>query len=57
VGEFAIAPSEYWQMSPSEIQILIEAKRPKYVGGIHESDLESMYRRRQDLEEQGIKVM
>lgn len=57
MGEFAIAPSEYWQMSPSEIQILIEAKRPKYVGGIHESDLESMYRRRQDLEEQGIKVM
>ena len=50
-------PSEYWMMTPSEVLVLIEAKRPKHVGGIHEDDLERMHKKRAELEAQGIEVM
>lgn len=61
VGHWQIAPSEYWQMTPAAIQVLIESKRPKTVGGIHEDDLEMLIDRRAQLErelgEKGITVV
>lgn len=57
VGHFEMPPSEYWQMTPNEIQILIEAKRPKEVGGIREDELEWMHERRKQLESEGVEVL
>lgn len=50
-------PSEYWGMTPAEVHLLIDSKRPKHVGGIHENDLESMMLRRGELIEKGVKVL
>lgn len=44
-------------MTPKEIFSIIEYKRPKEVGGIHEDDMNNMIRRRKELEAQGIKVI
>ena len=57
VGEFGIAPSEYWQMSPSEAHLIIDAKRPKTIGGIQEDDLDNMMLRRQQLLDDGVKLL
>ena len=57
MGHLKIAPSEFWKMCPSETLILIEANRPKHVGGIHEDELERMHKKRAELEAQGIEVM
>tara|TARA_R110000787_G_scaffold45322_2_gene110515 strand:+ start:876 stop:1067 length:192 start_codon:yes stop_codon:yes gene_type:complete len=57
VGEFQISPSEYWSMTPAEVNSIVEAKRPKVVGGIHEDDFEAMMIRRQKLIDEGVKVL
>ena len=57
VSEFGIAPSEYWKMTPYEISLVLEAKRPKTIGGIHEDDVADMLQRRAELEASGVKVL
>lgn len=57
VSEFGIAPSEYWQMTPAEVALIVDAKRPKHIGGIHENDLADMLQRRQELSEKGVKLL
>jgi len=57
VAEFGIAPSEYWKMTPAEVNLVLESKRPKTIGGIHEDDLADMMQRRAELEQKGIKVL
>lgn len=44
-------------MTPAEINRILESKRPKYIGGVHEDDLDNMLRRRQELESKGVKVL
>ena len=50
-------PSEFWQMTTPEVMLHIEAKIPKSVGGISESELERMHKKRAELEAQGIEVL
>ena len=57
IGEFGLAPSEYWQMTPTEVYLILDSKRPKTVGGIHEDDIASMLNRRQELIDKGVKVL
>jgi len=57
VAEFGVAPSEYWKMTPAEVALILDAKRPKTIGGIHENDLSDMMQRRHELEESGVKVL
>lgn len=52
-----MAPSEYWQASPSELAILLEEKRPKHVGGIHENDIADMLSKRAELEQSGVTLL
>ena len=56
VGEWGIAPSEYWNMTPSEVSLILEAKRPKHVGGLHEDDFYELEEKRMKMEAEG-KVM
>ena len=44
-------------MSPHEMQILIEGKRSKYIGNMHEDEVERLEIRRKELEDQGITVL
>lgn len=44
-------------MTPAEVGLIIEFKRPKFVGGIHEDDIARMDDRRAELEAKGIKVL
>lgn len=44
-------------MTPAEVGLLVEFNRPKFIGGIHEDDIERMDQRRAELEAQGIKVL
>lgn len=57
VSEFGVAPSEYWSMTPSEVFIILESKRPKHIGNIHEDQLEHLRARRAKAEREGIKVL
>lgn len=57
VGGFGISPSEYWGMTPAELNVLIESKRPKELGGIHEDDIAKMLERRAALEALGMEVL
>ena len=57
VGQFNISPSDYWQMTPGEVALILETHRPKVINGIHEDDFDSMLHRRRELEKQGIKVL
>jgi hypothetical protein len=44
VGNYGIAPSEYWRMTPSEVFLLMEAKTPEQrFGNVTESQLESLF--------------
>lgn len=52
-----MTPSQHFETTPYEMQVLIEARRPKVIGGIHEDDLERMEERRQEFEAKGIKVL
>ena len=56
VGEFGIPPSEYWGMTPSEVSLIIEAKRPKHIGSLHEDDFYNLEARRKKMEEDGMKM-
>jgi len=44
-------------MTSQEVMLHIEARIPKHVGGISESELERMHNKRAELEAQGIEVM
>lgn len=57
VSEFGIAPSEYWGMTPAEVQLVIDAKRSKHINGIHEDDIDRMEQRRIELTEKGLNVL
>lgn len=57
VGSYDIVPSEYWRMTPTEVHVILEAKRPKMIGGLHEDDIEILEKRRDKLEAQGIEVI
>lgn len=57
VGQFNIAPSEYWKMTPAEVSIILDANRPTHINGIHEDDYENIMMRRQELMAQGIEVL
>ena len=57
MGQFNISPSDYWQMTPGEVALILETHRPKVINGIHEDDFDSMLHRRRELEKQGIKVL
>lgn len=57
IGEYNVMPSEYWRMTFSEVNLILEAKRPKMIGGVHESEIEKLVERRERLIEQGIEVL
>lgn len=57
VGDFGVSPSEYWNMTPAEVGLIFDSKRPKHTGGIHEDDIADMINRRAELEAQGLKVL
>ena len=44
-------------MTPTEVSIIMEAKRPKRVGGIHEDDIDDMIDRMEKLRRQGVEVI
>jgi len=44
-------------MTPAEVHLIIDSKRPRHIGGIHENDLEDMEMRRDELIKQGHKVL
>jgi hypothetical protein len=52
-----VQASEFWQMTAQEVMMHIEARIPKHVGGISESELERMHKKRAELEAQGIEVL
>ena len=57
VSEFGLAPSEFWEMTPTEVYLIFDAKRPKVINGIHENDLSEMLERRQELIKKGVNVL
>lgn len=57
VGSYGVAPSEYWQMTPAEVNRVIDSNKPTHINGIPEDDLDDMMIRREQLEAQGIKVL
>jgi len=57
VAEFNVSPSEYWKMTPSEVALILDSKRPKTIGGIPEDDVADMLQRRQELIEKGVDVL
>jgi hypothetical protein len=57
VSEFGVAPSEYWNMSPNEVFIVLENKRPKKIGNLHEDQLERLHARRAQAERDGVNVI
>ena len=57
VGSYGISASEYMDMTPIQVHIILESKRVKTVGGLHEDDIERIEKRRAKLEEQGVEVI
>jgi len=57
VGQFNIAPSEYWKMTPAEVNSILDANRPTHINGIPEDDYENMMIRRQKLIDEGVNVI
>ena len=56
VVEFGITPTEYWAMAPAEFALIMEAKRPTHINGIHVDDIERLDDRRQQLTAEGFEV-
>lgn len=44
-------------MSPSEVWIIVEAKRSKMIAGMHEDDFNAIAQERDELIAQGVKVL
>jgi len=44
-------------MSIAEVWIIVEAKRPKNIGKLHEDDFDHLSKRREQLESEGVKVL
>ncbi len=44
-------------MTPYEVNLVIEANRPKYTGGIHEDDIDRMMERRNELAASGMELL
>ena len=57
MGEFNISPSEYWRMTPAEVNMIIEHNRPTVIAGVHEDDFEAMMIHRQRLIDEGVDVL
>ena len=57
IGQFKIAPSEYWKMTPAEVSSILYANRPTHINGIPEDDYENMLMRRQKLIDEGVDVL
>lgn len=57
VGNWGIPSSEYWKMTPAEISLIIEAKRPKNMGGLHEDDFHALEEKRMKMEAEGVKLL
>lgn len=57
VGHYGVAPSEYWNMTIAEIELIHEAKRSKMIGNIHEDDYIDLLERREKLEAEGFTVL
>lgn len=57
VGQYSVAPSEYWGMSPAEVLILLEFNRPKRIGSFHEDQFSRLIDMREQMEAKGIKVL
>lgn len=54
---YGVLPSEYWNMTIAELELIHEAKRSKMIGNIHEDDYLRLEERREELESQGVKVL
>lgn len=53
-----LAPSEYWRMTPTEVNRYVEARRPKQrFGNIGERDADSMAEARERLLANGIELL
>lgn len=57
MGSYGVSPSEYWRMTPAEVNRIIDSNRPKVINGIPEDDFYDMLDRREKLEAQGFKVL
>ena len=57
VCKLDVTPSEYWKMTPYEVNLILDMNRPTHINGIPEDDFDSMLERRQKLIEQGIEVI
>ena len=44
-------------MTPAEVFLIVDSKRPKIIDGIHEDDYESIMLRRQQLIDEGVNVI
>ncbi len=52
-----MSPLVYWDISPSEVGMYIEAKRDKTIGGMHEDDYYELEERREKLIAEGVNVL
>lgn len=58
MGILELAPSEYWNMTPREVSLYIEARRPKArFGNIGERDADEMSESRDRLESMGVNLL
>jgi len=57
IGNGWVSPDSYWGMTPAEVSLILESKRPTHINGIPEDDYERMLQRRHELEQQGIEVL
>ncbi len=44
-------------MSPTEVSMVLEQRRPKTVGGMHEDDFYELEQRREQMMAKGMKVI
>lgn len=60
VSGLKIIPSEFWKMTPTEVNILLSAEASKHrqlSGGLSDAQLDRLDERRAELEAKGIKVL
>ena len=44
-------------MTPAEVGVIVDAKRPKIVDGVHENDYDRIMERREKLLNEGVNVL
>lgn len=57
IAHYGVPPSEYWQLTIAEIELIHDAKRSKMVGNMHEDDYKRLVDRREALEKTGVRVL